>query len=193
MRERRSPFSRGWLQGRSRGTDRRCRRSEITHRARAPRQRVHRIRQPLRCRSHRADRLQLWLPRDGRLRRSAYVGNRLPYTQFFPKHAKVIQIDIRGNQIGRRTKVDLGLVGSVKDSLSALLLCSMRRPIAATWTHRSKTTKRCAKASRSWLGRIKTRLPSIRNTWRGLSTSLPMTMPSLPAMLVHLLCGPRVI
>jgi pyruvate dehydrogenase (quinone) len=49
------------------------------------------------------------------------LGTDFPYTQFFPKHAKVIQIDIRGNQIGRRTKVDLGLVGSVKDSLSALL------------------------------------------------------------------------
>jgi pyruvate dehydrogenase (quinone) len=33
----------------------------------------------------------------------------------------VIQIDIRGNQIGRRSKIDLGLVGSVKETLSALL------------------------------------------------------------------------
>jgi pyruvate dehydrogenase (quinone) len=49
------------------------------------------------------------------------LGTDFPYTQFFPKHAKVIQIDIRGNQIGRRTKVDLGLVGSVKDSVSAIL------------------------------------------------------------------------
>jgi len=49
------------------------------------------------------------------------LGTDFPYTQFFPKHAKVIQIDIRGNQIGRRTRVDLGLVGSIKDTLSALL------------------------------------------------------------------------
>jgi pyruvate dehydrogenase (quinone) len=49
------------------------------------------------------------------------LGTDFPYTQFFPKHAKVIQIDIRGNQIGRRTKVDLGLIGSIKDTLSALL------------------------------------------------------------------------
>jgi pyruvate dehydrogenase (quinone) len=49
------------------------------------------------------------------------LGTDFPYNQFFPKHAKVIQIDIRGNQIGRRTKVDLGLVGSIKETLTALL------------------------------------------------------------------------
>ncbi|WP_158942013.1 ubiquinone-dependent pyruvate dehydrogenase [Granulicella sp. S190] len=49
------------------------------------------------------------------------LGTDFPYTQFFPSHAKVIQVDLRGNNIGRRTKVDLGLVGSIKDTLSALL------------------------------------------------------------------------
>ena len=49
------------------------------------------------------------------------LGTDFPYQQFFPAHAKVIQIDIRGNQIGRRTKVDLGLVGTIKDTLAALL------------------------------------------------------------------------
>ncbi|WP_158794310.1 ubiquinone-dependent pyruvate dehydrogenase [Granulicella sp. L60] len=49
------------------------------------------------------------------------LGTDFPYQQFFPKHAKVIQIDIRGGQIGRRTPVHLGLVGSAKDTLSSLL------------------------------------------------------------------------
>jgi len=49
------------------------------------------------------------------------LGTDFPYAQFFPAHAKVIQIDIRGNQIGRRTKVDLGFVGSIKETLAALL------------------------------------------------------------------------
>jgi pyruvate dehydrogenase (quinone) len=49
------------------------------------------------------------------------LGTDFPYVQFFPKHAKVIQIDIRGSQIGRRTAVNLGLVGSIKDTLTALL------------------------------------------------------------------------
>jgi pyruvate dehydrogenase (quinone) len=49
------------------------------------------------------------------------LGTDFPYQQFYPKNAKIIQIDIRGEQIGRRTKVDLGLVGTVKDTVEALL------------------------------------------------------------------------
>ena len=48
------------------------------------------------------------------------LGTDFPYQQFYPKKAKVIQVDIRGEQIGRRTKVDLGLVGGVKTTLAAL-------------------------------------------------------------------------
>jgi pyruvate dehydrogenase (quinone) len=49
------------------------------------------------------------------------LGTDFPYQQFYPSRAKVIQVDSRGEQIGRRTAVDLGLVGSVRDSLRALL------------------------------------------------------------------------
>jgi pyruvate dehydrogenase (quinone) len=49
------------------------------------------------------------------------LGTDFPYQQFYPKNAKVIQIDVRGEQIGRRTRVDLGLVGTVKETLQALL------------------------------------------------------------------------
>ena len=48
------------------------------------------------------------------------LGTDFPYTQFFPKKAKVIQVDLRGGQIGRRTPVDLGLIGKVKNTLDAL-------------------------------------------------------------------------
>jgi pyruvate dehydrogenase (quinone) len=49
------------------------------------------------------------------------LGTDFPYTQFFPAKARVIQVDMRGEQIGRRTTVHLGLVGTVRDTLSALL------------------------------------------------------------------------
>ncbi|WP_263359206.1 ubiquinone-dependent pyruvate dehydrogenase [Acidicapsa ligni] len=49
------------------------------------------------------------------------LGTDFPYTQFFPEKAKIIQVDLRGEQIGRRTRVDLGLIGSVKDTIHALL------------------------------------------------------------------------
>jgi pyruvate dehydrogenase (quinone) len=48
------------------------------------------------------------------------LGTDFPYRQFYPKDAAIVQIDIRGEQIGRRTKVDLGLVGDVKSTLAAL-------------------------------------------------------------------------
>jgi pyruvate dehydrogenase (quinone) len=49
------------------------------------------------------------------------LGTDFPYPQFYPSKAKVIQVDLRGEQIGRRTAVDLGLVGTVHDTLRGLL------------------------------------------------------------------------
>lgn len=49
------------------------------------------------------------------------LGTDFPYRQFFPKHATTIQVDIRGEQLGRRHPVEVGLVGSVKDTAEALL------------------------------------------------------------------------
>jgi pyruvate dehydrogenase (quinone) len=48
------------------------------------------------------------------------LGTDFPYRQFYPERARVIQVDVRGEQIGRRTKVDVGLVGDVKTTLAAL-------------------------------------------------------------------------
>jgi pyruvate dehydrogenase (quinone) len=48
------------------------------------------------------------------------LGTDFPYQQFYPEKATIVQIDIRGEQIGRRTKVDVGLVGDVKTTLDAL-------------------------------------------------------------------------
>jgi TPP-dependent trihydroxycyclohexane-1,2-dione (THcHDO) dehydratase len=47
------------------------------------------------------------------------IGTDFPYQQFFPKEATIVQIDARGEQLGRRTKVDLGLVGDAKITLGA--------------------------------------------------------------------------
>ena len=49
------------------------------------------------------------------------LGTDFPYQQFYPERATIIQIDVRGEQIGRRTRVDLGLIGDVKTTLMALL------------------------------------------------------------------------
>lgn len=49
------------------------------------------------------------------------LGTDFPYQQFYPSKAKIIQVDLRGENLGRRTPIDLGLVGSVKDTAEALI------------------------------------------------------------------------
>ena len=48
------------------------------------------------------------------------LGTDFPYQQFYPEQATIVQIDLRGEQIGPRTKVDVGLLGDVKTTLAAL-------------------------------------------------------------------------
>ena len=49
------------------------------------------------------------------------LGTDFPYTQFYPENATVIQVDQRGENLGRRTRVDLGLIGDVKATLVAAM------------------------------------------------------------------------
>jgi pyruvate dehydrogenase (quinone) len=52
------------------------------------------------------------------------LGTDFPYRQFYPqgRSVRIAQIDLRAEQIGRRAAVDLGVVGDVKATLTALLL-----------------------------------------------------------------------
>jgi pyruvate dehydrogenase (quinone) len=49
------------------------------------------------------------------------LGTDFPYRPFYPEKARVVQVDIRGEHIGRRVPVDVGLVGTVRDTIEALL------------------------------------------------------------------------
>ena len=49
------------------------------------------------------------------------LGTDLPYRPFYPEHARIVQVDVRGENIGRRVPVDVPLVGTVKDTVPALL------------------------------------------------------------------------
>jgi pyruvate dehydrogenase (quinone) len=49
------------------------------------------------------------------------LGTDFPYEQFYPERATHIQVDIRGEQLGKRHPLDIGLVGTVKDTAIALL------------------------------------------------------------------------
>jgi len=49
------------------------------------------------------------------------LGTDFPYKDFYPKKAKIVQIDIRPQNLGRRAAVHTGLVGDVKETIKALL------------------------------------------------------------------------
>lgn len=49
------------------------------------------------------------------------LGTDYPYVDFLPKHGNVIQVDERALAIGRRAPVKLGVVGSVRPTIRALL------------------------------------------------------------------------
>lgn len=49
------------------------------------------------------------------------LGTDFPYTAWYPTKPKIVQLDIRADHLGRRSRLDLGLMGDVKTTLSALL------------------------------------------------------------------------
>jgi pyruvate dehydrogenase (quinone) len=49
------------------------------------------------------------------------LGTDFPYKQFLPTNAKIAQIDTRPENLGRRCKLDLGIVGDVGATIEALL------------------------------------------------------------------------
>jgi pyruvate dehydrogenase (quinone) len=73
------------------------------------------------------------------------LGTDFPYQQFFPDQSRTIQIDIRREQLGRRTRLDLGIVGDVKTTLDALLprlaRKAAREHLDASLTHYKKARR----------------------------------------------------
>jgi pyruvate dehydrogenase (quinone) len=49
------------------------------------------------------------------------LGTDFPYRQFFPENARIAQVDIRAAALGNRCALDLGVVGTVGDTVRALL------------------------------------------------------------------------
>ncbi|MFI5070856.1 MAG: ubiquinone-dependent pyruvate dehydrogenase [Terriglobales bacterium] len=49
------------------------------------------------------------------------LGTDFPYTAWYPKKPKIAQLDIRAEHLGRRSHLEVGLMGDVKTTLEALL------------------------------------------------------------------------
>jgi pyruvate dehydrogenase (quinone) len=59
------------------------------------------------------------------------LGTDFPYRPFYPAGVPVVQVDVRGERIGRRTHVSVPLVGTVKDTIDALLPLITKKTSAA--------------------------------------------------------------
>ena len=49
------------------------------------------------------------------------LGTDFPYRQFYPEQARIAQVDIRGENLGKRCRLDIGVIGDVLDVLKRLL------------------------------------------------------------------------
>jgi pyruvate dehydrogenase (quinone) len=49
------------------------------------------------------------------------LGTDFPYAAWYPKKPKIVQLDIRAEHLGRRSHLEIGLMGDVKTTLEALL------------------------------------------------------------------------
>ena len=74
------------------------------------------------------------------------LGTDFPYRAFYPEKARVVQIDLRGEQLGKRTRIDFGLAGDIKATLQALLPRIRQKETAnhleTSLQHYRKTRKR---------------------------------------------------
>ncbi|GGC71907.1 ubiquinone-dependent pyruvate dehydrogenase [Chelatococcus reniformis] len=97
------------------------------------------------------------------------LGTDFPYRQFYPTAAKVVQIDIRAENLGRRARLDVGLVGDVKATLAALL------------------PKLGSRANNRFLEKAQAHYRTARKGLDDLATGTPGRMPIHPQYLAKLI------
>jgi pyruvate dehydrogenase (quinone) len=59
------------------------------------------------------------------------LGTDFPYRQFYPEKARILQIDIRPEALGNRAPLEFGVIGTVRDTLDALLPLIDEKPHSA--------------------------------------------------------------
>ena len=103
------------------------------------------------------------------------VGTDFPYRDWYPQGKTVIQIDVRPEHIGRRTHVDLGLIGHSAPTLRALTAATSRkrskkhlsaaRDAYASWGERQSALTD-PDYGRTVLGRVRKRFDNPERTIR---------------------------
>jgi pyruvate dehydrogenase (quinone) len=97
------------------------------------------------------------------------LGTDFPYRQFYPVGARVAQVDLRAEIIGRRCRVDLGIVGDVGATIATLL------PLLAE------------KSDRTYLDRALAHYREARTALDELAVGTPGRRPIHPQFLARML------
>jgi pyruvate dehydrogenase (quinone) len=74
------------------------------------------------------------------------LGTDFPYRAFYPDHAKIAQVDVRPEALGNRCSLDLGLLGTVKDTLEAVLPAIKEKTDSSHLSHALIDYKKARKA-----------------------------------------------
>jgi pyruvate dehydrogenase (quinone) len=81
------------------------------------------------------------------------LGTSFPFTDFYPAKPKKVQIDSRGSMIGRRTHLDLGLVGNVRETVTALLPLVASKQPGGHLSHALEVTEKWRKKMSHYVSR----------------------------------------
>jgi pyruvate dehydrogenase (quinone) len=109
------------------------------------------------------------------------LGTDFPYRQFFPDKARIAQVDLRPEALGNRAPLDVGVIGTVSDTLEALLPLIEEKPESGH-LEAALADYRKARADLDALAESSPAVSrSIRNMSRDWSASLRRTMLSSPA------------
>ena len=81
------------------------------------------------------------------------LGTSFPFGDFYPSNCTIAQIDSRGTMLGRRTHVDLALVGDVRDTVAAVLPLVEAKQPGHHLTHAIHVTEQWRKRMRHYVTR----------------------------------------
>src|SRR5262249_20625431 len=120
------------------------------------------------------------------------LGTDFPYRQFYPKAARIAQIDLRPEAIGRRAPVEIGLLGDVGATLR-LLLPRLKARSDRAYLDAALGHYREARRSLNELATGRAGGPFTPSRWRARSGGWRARMRSSPATWGYRRCGPRAI
>jgi thiamine pyrophosphate-dependent acetolactate synthase large subunit-like protein len=119
------------------------------------------------------------------------LGTDFPYRPFLPEGVPVVQVDVRGERIGRRVPVEVPLAGTVKDTVPALLPLLTAQHDAA---HPHRMTAHYGRARRrawtTWPRPGAAARRSTRSSPRPRSTGSPRTTRPSPRTSARRASGP---